>query len=82
MDHGKVLLMGFGFDLEKVFGPGIAFCGFLDIFEKIEFGKFFFVVLIEKELKEMFEIAVLIFIQWILPHFLLEVLGRDFDLAI
>jgi hypothetical protein len=74
--------MGFGFDLEKVFGPGIAFCGFLDIFEKIEFGKFFFVVLIEKELKEMFEIAVLIFIQWILPHFLLEVLGRDFDLAI
>jgi hypothetical protein len=82
VDHGKVLLMCFGFGLEKVFGSGITFCGFLDIFENSEFRKFFLVILIEKELKEMLKIAILIFIQWILPHFLLKIFGRGFDLAI
>ena len=55
--------MGFGLGLKEVFGSGIAFSGFLGIFEEGQFGEFFLVVFVKKELKEMLKIAKLIFIK-------------------
>lgn len=81
VDHCKALLFVFPLVLEEAFLFGVFFSGFFDGLEEGEFGEFFLVILIEEVLEKVVEVSELVFVEGVLFHSLVEVVGGGFNLS-